>query len=42
MDATKAVAASKNYGIVLDYRVVFTGGVDISDEIIQYLNAATK
>ncbi len=42
MDATKAVAASKNYSIVLDYRVVFTGGVDISDEIIQYLNAATK
>ena len=42
MDATKAVAASKNYPIVLDYRVVFTGGVDISDDIIKYLNATAK
>ena len=39
MDATKAVAASKNYSVVLDYRVVFTGGVDISDDVIKYLNA---
>lgn len=42
MDATKAVSASKNYAVVLDYRVVFTGGVDISDDIIKYLNSATK
>lgn len=39
MEATKAVSTSKNYPIVLDYRVVFTGGVDISDEIIKYLNS---
>lgn len=41
MDATKAVAAAKNYSIVLDYRVVFTGGVDISDDVIKYLNSTS-
>lgn len=39
MNATKAVAAVKNIDIVLDYRVVFTGGTDISNDIITYLNA---
>lgn len=39
MNATKAVAAAKKYSVVLDYRVVFTGGTDISDDIIKYLNS---
>lgn len=39
MDATKCVATTKKYDVVLDYRVVFTGGVDISNDIIQYLNS---
>ncbi len=38
MEATKVVAANKNIDIVLDYRVVFTGGLDISSDVIQYLN----
>lgn len=41
MSATKAVAAAKNIDIVLDYRVIFTGGVDISNDVVQYLNANT-
>ncbi len=41
MNATKAVAAAKNIDVVLDYRVIFTGGVDISNDVIQYLNANT-
>ena len=39
MSATKTVAAAKNIDIVLDYRVIFTGGVDISNDVIQYLNS---
>lgn len=39
MTATKAVAAAKKIDIVLDYRVVFTGGTDISNDITAYLNA---
>ncbi|MDD3237436.1 MAG: OmpH family outer membrane protein [Candidatus Gastranaerophilales bacterium] len=42
MAATKAVAAIKKYDVVLDYRVVFTGGIDISNDIIQYLNSAPR
>ena len=42
MNATKAVAAQKSIPLVLDYRVVFTGGIDISDDIIRYLNSAKK
>lgn len=41
MGATKAVAATKKVDIVLDYRVVFTGGTDISTDIIQYLNSTS-
>lgn len=41
MNATKAVAAAKNIDVVLDYRVVFTGGKDISADITAYLNAAS-
>ena len=40
MNATKMVAVTKKIDIVLDYRVVFTGGVDISADIIQYLNSS--
>lgn len=39
MAATKTVAATKNVDIVLDYRVVFTGGTDISEDVIKYLNS---
>lgn len=39
MNATKAVAATKNVDIVLDYRVIFTGGIDISNDVITYLNS---
>ena len=42
MNAAKAVAANKKIDIVLDYRVVFTGGVDITRDIIQYLNSSQK
>ena len=38
MVATNAVAKSKKIDVVLDYRVIFTGGTDISNEVIQYLN----
>ena len=38
MAATNAVAKTKKIDVVLDYRVIFTGGTDISDDVIQYLN----
>ena len=40
LQATKAVAADKKIDIVLDYRVIFTGGVDISQDVINYLNSS--
>ena len=39
LQATKAVAADKKIDIVLDYRVIFTGGVDLSQDVINYLNS---
>lgn len=39
LNATKAVAKQKNIDMVVDYRVIFVGGVDISDDIIKYLNS---
>ena len=42
MNAAKTVAAQKKIDIVLDYRVVFTGGIDITRDIIQYLNSQSK
>ncbi|MBR6163213.1 OmpH family outer membrane protein [bacterium] len=42
MNASKVVASNKKIDIVLDYRVVFTGGVDITKDIIQYLNNQQK
>lgn len=38
MEATKIVAEQKKIDLVLDYRVIFTGGVDLSDDITAYLN----
>ena len=39
LQATKVVAADKKIDIVLDYRVVFTGGIDLSQDVINYLNS---
>ncbi len=39
LQATKAVAADKKIDVVLDYRVIFTGGTDLSKDVIQYLNS---
>ena len=39
LQATKVVAADKKIEIVLDYRVVFTGGIDLSQDVINYLNS---
>jgi len=38
LNATKAVAKQKGISMVVDYRVIFVGGTDISDDIIKYLN----
>lgn len=40
--ASKAVAASKKLDVVLDYGVVYAGGVDVTNDIIQYLNTPKK
>lgn len=40
LQATKAVAADKKIDVVLDYRVIFTGGVDLSQDVINYLNSS--
>ena len=40
--ASKAVAASKKLDVVLDYGVVYAGGVDVTNDIIQYLNTQKK
>ncbi len=37
--ASKAVAAAKKLDVVLDYAMVYAGGVDVTNDIIQYLNA---
>ena len=39
LQATKAVAAEKRIDVVLDYRVIFTGGTDLSQDVINYLNS---
>lgn len=36
--ASKIVAAQKKVDVVFDYRVILTGGVDLTDDIITYLN----
>ncbi len=40
--ASKAVAAAKKLDVVLDYGVVYAGGVDVTNDIIQYLNTPKK
>lgn len=40
--ASKAVAAAKKLDIILDYSVVYAGGVDVTNDIIQYLNTQKK
>ena len=39
LKATQAVAAEKRIDVVLDYRVIFTGGTDLSEDVINYLNS---
>ena len=39
LEATKVVAADKKIDVVLDYRVIFTGGTDLSKDVINYLNS---
>lgn len=40
--ASKAVATAKKLDVVLDYSVVYAGGVDVTNDIIQHLNSAKK
>ena len=42
LNASKAVAASKKLDVILDYGVVYAGGVDVTNDIIQYLNSSKK
>ncbi len=42
LNASKAVAASKKLDVILDYGVVYAGGVDVTNDIIQYLNSNKK
>lgn len=39
LNATKVVAKQKGIDTVIDYRVLFVGGVDITDDVIRYLNS---
>ena len=39
LNASKVIAKQKGIDMVVDYRVVFVGGVDITDDIIKYLNS---
>ncbi|MCD7878368.1 MAG: OmpH family outer membrane protein [Candidatus Gastranaerophilales bacterium] len=40
--ASKAVAAAKKLDVILDYAAVYAGGVDVTNDIIQYLNTQKK
>ena len=42
MAACKSVAAAKKLDVILDYGVVYAGGVDVTNDIIQYLNTQKK
>ena len=37
--ASKAVATAKKLDVILDYGVVYAGGVDVTNDIIQQLNS---
>ena len=39
LNATKAVADKKNIDVVIDYSVIYTGGIDLSEDVILYLNS---
>lgn len=39
LNATKAVAAEKKIDLVVDYSVIYTGGTDLSEDVILYLNS---
>ncbi len=41
-NASKIVSAQKNVDVVFDYRVILTGGVDLTQDIINYLNGNKK
>ena len=41
-NASKIVSAQKNIDVVFDYRVILTGGVDLTQDIINYLNGNKK
>ena len=38
----ESVAAAKKLDVILDYGVVYAGGVDVTNDIIQYLNTQKK
>lgn len=40
--ACKSVAAAKKLDVILDYGVVYAGGVDVTNDILQYLNTQKK
>ena len=42
LTASKAVAASRKLDVILDYSVIYAGGVDVTNDIIQYLNGSKK
>lgn len=42
LNASKAVATAKKLDVILDYGVVYAGGVDVTNDIIQYLNTQKK
>lgn len=37
-NASKIVSAQKKVDVVFDYRVILTGGIDLTQDIIDYLN----
>jgi Skp family chaperone for outer membrane proteins len=41
-NASKIVATQKNIDVVFDYRVILTGGIDLTQDIIDYLNNTKK
>ncbi len=42
LEACKSVAATKKLDRILDYGVVYAGGIDVTNDIIQYLNTVKK
>ncbi len=42
LNACKSVAAAKKLDAIVDGGVIYAGGVDVTNDIIQYLNSAQK